>query len=100
MEGIFKHNDNCFDVYMSGYDTTDTDELLGKALKYLKDRGFSVNLKGFDKYNRALVEINGEIHSADKNLACCLAERFINVKDAIEFTENTERYNKITQYLC
>ena len=55
MEGIYKHNKDCFDVYINDRTTTDTDEFLGNVLKYLKNNGFSVSLKGFDKYNRPLV---------------------------------------------
>ena len=43
MEGIYKHNDNCFDVYISDKNIIDTDEFLGKVLKYLIDNGFSVS---------------------------------------------------------
>lgn len=99
MEGIYKHNNDCFDVFISDRNVSDTDEFLGKALKFLKDNGFSVLLKGFDKYNRPLVEINGVIHTADKNFACCMVERFINVKQEILLKENQERYNKIIQYI-
>lgn len=99
MEGIFKHNDNCFDVYISDRSITDKDEFLGKVLKYLKDNGFSIYLRGFDKYDRPLVEINGIIHSADRNVACCLVERFINAKHETFLKENTERYNKINSFI-
>ena len=99
MEGIYKHNDDCFDVYISDKNIIDTDEFLGKVLKYLIDNGFSVSLKGFVKYNRPLVEINGVLHTADKNLACCLVERFINVKHETPLNENLERYNKIYSFI-
>ena len=31
MEGIYKHNKDCFDVYINDRTTTDTDEFLGKV---------------------------------------------------------------------
>lgn len=99
MEGIYKHNSECFDVFIGDKDVSDNDEFLGKVLKYLKDNGFSIVLKGFDKYDRPLVEINGIIHTADKNFACCIVERFINVKHDINLKENIERYNKITSFI-
>ena len=99
MEGIYKHNKDCFDVYINDRTTTDTDEFLGKVLKYLKNNGFSVSLKGFDKYNRPLVEINGTLHTADRNAACCLVERFINVKNEINLNEDSERSNKIASFI-
>ena len=99
MEGVYKHNKDCFDVYISDKNITDSDEFLGKVLKYLQNNGFSVSLKGFDKYNRPLVEINGLIHTADKNFACCLVERFINVKHEVILKENLERYNKIYSFM-
>ena len=99
MEGIYKHNNDCFDVYISDKNITDTDEFLGKVLKYLQNNGFSVSLKGFDKYNRPLVEINGVIHTADKNFAYCLVERFINVKHEIILKENLNRFNKIYSFM-
>lgn len=99
MEGIYKHNEDCFDVYINDKDIVDKDEFLGKVLKYLIDNGYSISLKGFDKYNRPLVEINGVLHTADKNLACCLVERFINVKHKTHLIEDLERYNKIHSFI-
>lgn len=99
MEGIYKHNRDCFDVFISERTTLDNDEFLGRTLKYLKEQGFSISLKGFDKYGRPLVEINGVIHTADKNCACCTVERFINVRTEFSLKENPERYNKIASFI-
>ena len=98
MKGILKHNSDCFDVFITG-NINDNDEFLGTALKYLKDNGYSVHLEGFDKYNRPLVNINGVLHTADKNLASCIVERFINVKRETLIDVNPERYNKILKYM-
>ena len=99
MEGIYKHNKDCFDVFISEKAINDPDELLGKVLKYLKSNGYSINLKGFDKYNRPLVEINGIIHTADRNFAACIVERFINVKNEVTILNNEERFNKIIEFI-
>ena len=31
MEGIYKHNEDCFDVYINDKDIADKDEFLGKV---------------------------------------------------------------------
>ena len=98
MEGILKHNNDCFDVFIDDR-SEDNDEYLGKVLKYLNSIGVFVSLAGFDKYNRPLVNIDGVLHTADKNLASCLVERFINVKERILIDQNPERYNKIVRYM-
>lgn len=99
MEGIYKHNEDCFDVFINERTITDPDEFLGKALLYLKNSGYTVSLEGFDKYNRPLVSVNGVLHTADKNFAACVVERFINVKSTVSLFENKERYNKIIEYI-
>lgn len=98
MEGICKHNKDCFDVFINEKTISDPDEFLGKVLLYLKNNGYNISLKGFDKYNRPLVLIDGILHTADKNFAACIVERFINVKSDVSLIENKERYNKIIEY--
>ena len=50
-----------FQIFLEERNIPDPDELLGKALKYLKEKGKKVSFKGFDINNSAIVEIDNEL---------------------------------------
>ncbi len=64
--------DNCnstkdsFQIFLTERNIPDPDEMLGKALKYLKDKGKNVSFKGFDINNIPIVEIDNILYSFDK----------------------------------
>lgn len=99
MKEIYKHTDTCIDVFITESQINDPDIFLAETLKCLKSNGMSVNLKGFDKYSRPIVEINGVVHTADKCSSTDICERFIIAKHNVEIDENKERINKINKYL-
>lgn len=100
MNHIFYINTDCIEVFISDTSSTEDDELLAKALNFMINSGFKVNLKGFDKYNRAIVEIDGVMHTVDKNGTLGLSQRFITAKHQISIIENSERYNNIVKLLA
>ena len=69
-------------------------------IKFMRNSGLTVHLKGFDKYNRPIVDIDGVIHTADKNGTLGLSQRFITAKHQISILENSERYNNIIKLLA
>ena len=58
MEDNSNNVKDSFQIFLAERDIPDPDEMLGKALKYLKDRGQKVSFKGFDINNTAIVEID------------------------------------------
>lgn len=99
MNHIFYINKECLEVFISDTSSTEDDERLAKALNFMINSGLKVTLKGFDKYKRAIVEINGVIHTVDKGDSLGLRQRFITANHKIAFVEDPERYNKIIEYL-
>ena len=53
MEDNSNNVKDSFQIFLAERDIPDPDEMLGKALKYLKDRGQKVSFKGFDINNTA-----------------------------------------------
>ena len=100
MNHIFYISNDCLEVFLSDATSTEDDELLAKALNFMRNSGLTVHLKGFDKYNRPIVDIDGVIHTADKNGTLGLSQRFIIAKHQISILENSERYNNIIKLLA
>ena len=100
MNHIFYISNDCIEVFLSDTSSTEDDELLAKALNFMRNSGLTVTLKGFDKYNRAIVDIDGVIHTAAKNGSLCQSQRFITAKHKISVVENSEKYNNIVKLLA
>lgn len=100
MNHIFYISNDCIEVFLSDSSSTKDDELLAKALNFMRNSGLTVTLKGFDKYNRAIVDIDGVIHTVAKNGTLGLSQRFITAKHQISIIENSERYNNIVKLLA
>lgn len=62
MESNYNNTKDSFQIFLAERNIPDPDELLGKALKYLKDKGKNVSFKGFDINNIAIVEINDVLY--------------------------------------
>ena len=88
------------EVFLSDTSSTEDDELLAKALNFMRNSGLTVTLKGFDKYNRAIVDIDGVIHTVAKNGTLGLSQRFITAKHQVSIVENSKRYNNIAKLLA
>ena len=57
MESNYNNTKDSFQIFLAERNIPDPDELLGKALKYLKDKGKNVSFKGFDIYKLLIVTI-------------------------------------------
>lgn len=99
MNHIFYINKECLEVFISDTSSTEDDERLAKALNFMINSGLKVTLKGFDKYKRAIVEIDGIIHTVDKGDSLGLRQRFISATHNITLVEDSKRYNNIIKYL-
>ncbi|MDU2673664.1 MAG: hypothetical protein E7C49_16830 [Clostridium sp.] len=100
MNHIFYISNDCIEVFLSDTSSTENDELLAKALNFMRNSGLTVTLKGFDKYNRAIVDIDGVIHTVAKNGTLGLSQRFITAKHQVSIVENSKRYNNIAKLLA
>lgn len=100
MNHIFYISNDCIEVFLSDASSTEDDELLAKALNFMRNSGLTVTLKGFDKYNRPIVDIDGVIHTVAKNGTVAISQRFITAKHQISIVENSERYNNIIKLLA
>lgn len=99
MNHLFQINNDCFEVFLSSSSTKDSDELLASALNFMINSGLDVSFKGFDKYKRAIVEIDGVIHTVAKGDSLGFRQRFICANHPINFEEDFERYNNIIKLL-
>lgn len=99
MNQILNITNDCFEVFLENTKSYEGDEFLAKVLNFLKNSGMDVFLKGFDKYKRPIVEINGILHTTDKSFALGLSQRFICAKHDIVFEDDTDRYNRLIEYL-
>ena len=59
----------------------------------------SINLRGFDKYRRPVIEIDGILHTVDKSYSLGIGHRFIHAKHDICYTQDADRYNKLIAML-
>lgn len=99
MNRIFYIDHDCIEVFISGTSSAEDDKNLATALNFMIYSGFNVTLKGFDKYKRAIVEIDGVIHTVDKVNTIGSIQRFISVKHKVSLIEDYERYKKIFEIL-
>lgn len=100
MNHIFYISNDCIEVFLSDASSTEDDELLAKALNFMINSGLNISLKGFDKYRRAIVEIDGIVHTVDKNGSLGLSQRFITAKHPVTLVDDSERYNNILSHLA
>ena len=86
MENNIKNTKESFQIFLEERNIPDPDELLGKALRYLKNKGQIVEFKGFNKayINPHILEIGGEEVSMEEG---CLSLPGIH--------ETVKRGNKI-----
>ena len=87
-----------FQIFLAERDIPDPDEMLGKALKYLKDRGQKVSFKGFDINNTAIVEIDNVLYSFDKCFGLWQSAKFTKLQGALSDHLITSKKSKIESY--
>ena len=98
MEDNSNNVKDSFQIFLAERNIPDPDEMLGKALKYLKDRGQKVSFKGFDINNTAIVEIDNELYKFDKCFGLWQSARFTKVNPSISGYKLLNRKSKIESY--
>lgn len=83
MEDNSNNVKDSFQIFLAERNIPDPDEMLGKALKYLKDRGQKVSFKGFDINNTAIVEIDNVLYSFDKCFGLWQSAKFTKLQGAL-----------------
>ena len=98
MESNYNNTKDSFQIFLAERNIPDPDELLGKALKYLKDKGDKVSFKGFDINNIAIVEINDVLYKFDKCFGLWQSAKFTKIQG--DFSDNliTSKKSKIESF--
>lgn len=81
MDNNYTNTNESFQIFLAERDIPDPDELLGRALKYLKDKGQKVSFKGFDKNNTPIVEIDNILYKFDKCFGLWQSAKFTKIRD-------------------
>ena len=94
----FNNSKDSFQIFLAERNIPDPDEMLGKALKYLKDRGQNVSFKGFDINNTPIVEIDNVLYKFDKCFGLWQSAKFTRIEN--NFSDNlvTTNKSKIEQF--
>ena len=87
-----------FQIFLAERNIPDPDEMLGKALKYLKDRGQKVSFKGFDINNTAIVEIDNVLYSFDICFGLWQSAKFTKLQGALSDHLITSKKSKIESF--
>ena len=87
-----------FQIFLEERNIPDPDELLGKALKYLKEKGKKVSFKGFDINNTAIVEIDNVLYSFDKCFGLWQSAKFTKLQGALSDHLITSKKSKIESF--
>ena len=98
MESNYNNTKDSFQIFLSERNIPDPDELLGKALKYLKDKGDKVSFKGFDINNIAIVEINDVLYKFDKCFGLWQSAKFTKLQGDLSNNIITEKTSKIESF--
>ena len=87
-----------FQVFLEERNIPDPDELLGKALKYLKEKGKNISFKGFDIDNSPIVEIDNSLYRFDKCFGLWQSAKFTKVHPNNLDYKLLNRKSKIESY--
>lgn len=98
MDNNYTNTNESFQIFLAERDIPDPDELLGKALKYLKDKGQKVSFKGFDKNNTPIVEINNMLYKFDKCFGLWQSAKFTKIGDNFLDIKLPNRKSKIESF--
>lgn len=98
MEDNYTNTKESFQIFLAERDIPDPDELLGKALKYLKDKGQKVSFKGFDINNTPIVEIDNILYKFDKCFGLWQSAKFTKVSGIFLGSKLTNRKTKIESF--
>lgn len=98
MEDNSNNVKDSFQIFLAERNIPDPDEMLGKALKYLKDRGQKVSFKGSDINNTAIVEIDNVLYSFDKCFGLWQSAKFTKLQGALSDHLITSKKSKIESF--
>ena len=98
MESNYNNTKDSFQIFLAERNIPDPDELLGKALKYLKDKGDKVSFKGFDINNIAIVEINDVLYKFDKCFGLWQSAKFTRLQGELSNNIITKKTSKIESF--
>ena len=98
MENNIKNTKESFQIFLEERNIPDPDELLGKALRYLKNKGQIAEFKGFNKNNDAIVEIDNTLYKFDKCFGLWQSAKFTKIEDNYVSTNSTTRKTKIESF--
>ena len=87
-----------FQIFLAERNIPDPDERLGKALKYLKDKGQKVSFKGFDINNTPIVEIDNVLYKFDKCFGPWQSAKFTKIQDNFSDDLITNKKSKIESF--
>lgn len=96
--------DNCnnikdsFQIFLAERNIPDPDEMLGKALKYLKDKGEKVSFEGFDINNTPIVKINNILYSFNKCFGIWQSAKFTKFQGIISDNLIDSKKSKIENF--
>ena len=98
MESNYNNTKDSFQIFLAERNIPDPDEMLGKALKYLKDKGHTVSFKGFDINNTPIVEIDNVLYKFDKCFGLWQSAKFTKIQG--DFSDNliTSKKSKIESF--
>lgn len=94
----YKNTKDSFQIFLTERSIPDPDELLGKALKYLKDKGQSVEFKGFNENDTAIVEINDILYRFDKYFGLWQSAKFTKIDPCLINNKLASRKSKIESF--
>ena len=98
MEYICNNTKNSFQIFLAERNIPDPYELLGKALKYLKDNGQTVSFKGFDINNTPIVEIDDVLYRFDKCFGIWQSAKFTRIENNFEHNLITNNKSKVEKF--
>lgn len=89
---------NSFEVFLEERIIVDPDEMLGRALKYLKNKGQNVVLLGFDDNKNPMIKIDDTTYTFDKTFGLWQGAKFTKTTKNEITVEPISRKNKIEKY--
>lgn len=98
MENNCNNTKDSFQIFLTERNIPDPDEMLGKALKYLKDKGQKVSFRGFDINNTPIVEIDNVLYKFDKCFGIWQSAKFTKIKEVFSDNLITNKKSKIESY--
>ena len=98
MVNKYNNAQDSFQIFLAERNIPDPDEMLGKALKYLKDKGQEVLFKGFDVNNTPIVEIDNILYKFDKCFGLWQSAKFTKIEVNSSDLLMTNKKSKIESF--